>query len=88
MINMYRKTFVLYVMLQIIKNTIQDDLLCPLSISHGKLSNQIVLMGKKLGQWENIPYIASSITDLDYFHSLRIKAENETTSPIFVINIF
>ena len=85
---MFKKTFILCVILQIIRNTNQDDLMCPLSVTHGKLSNQIVMMGKKLEIWETIPYIASSITDLDYFHTLRIKSDKDTISPSFVIYIF
>ena len=79
------KYILLFLLVLISTNfSLQQDDTCPVSISHGKLQDQIIQYGKILEKWEITPYIATPDTDIEYFHTLRILS-NETNSPPIVI---
>lgn len=73
----------LYILFIVTSMSLQLDDNCPLSVSHGKLQDQIIYYGKIMEKWEATPYIATPDIDIEYFHTLRIHT-NETISPLIV----
>ncbi len=79
---MLKKVIFLNVLLILINLSLQDDENCPVSVSHGRIQDQIIQYGRIQEKWELSPYVATPITDLDYFHTIRVT--NDTNAPPIV----